>query len=288
MLRPLLPWLPAVVMGVVLSAACSDDPIRPDDDDGSGGATSTSSSSSSSSSGTGGGGGVPEGPIVIGPTSGTLALPFSFSAQGSGVSFVGSASIDQGTGSVELGNQTLPVVVYERQPFEDYFLYQALALAGDRLYVLWFYCLGGELLGIYYEGTDGTVLTTEAATGACAESDSPSTAAVQLPGLTMPFPQPLPGYTFSGPDIWYDGLSSGSATIQGTTYALIPFDDVDCSLCGEPPWFEVHALLWDGERVCFAIFYLIEGEPLLVTYVLCLPDLTDPIGSTLIEATFSR
>jgi hypothetical protein len=288
MFRPLLRWLPAMAMGVALSAACSSDPLGPGPVDGTGGTTSTSSSSSSSSSGGAGGDDLPQGPIAIDGTNGTLALPFTFSAQGSGVSFVGSASIDQGAGTVQLGNQTLPVVVYERQPFEDYFLYQALAVAGDRLYVLWFYCLGGELLGIYYEGTDGTAITTEAATGACAESESPSMATVQLPGLAMPYPQVLPGTTFSGPDIHYDGLTSGWAAIQGTTYGLVPFGEVDCSLCGEPPWFEVHALLWDGERVCFAIFYLIEGEPLLVTYVLCLPDLTDPIGSTLMEATFSR
>lgn len=286
MSSPLTRWLLLVALGLVLTVACASDPIGADDDDGTGGTTSTSSSSSSSS-GTAGGGGVPEGPIAVEPTNGTLGLPFTISVQGAGVSFVGSVSVDNGAGTVELAGQTLPVVIYERQPFEDYFLYQALAPTGDELYVLWFYCLGGELLGVYYEGTDGTVLTTEAATGACAEAETASTVSVQLPGLTMPYPQLLHGYTFDGPDIWYDGLTSGWAALQGTMYALVPFGDVDCTLCGEPPWFEVHSLLWDGQRVCFGIFYLIEGEPLLVTYVLCLPDLTDPIGSTLVEATVS-
>jgi len=281
-------WLPVVGLSIGLGVACTD-PIEHNGPGGTGGATSASSSSSSSTNGDGGGGGVPAGPIDVGEASGSLTVPFTFSSQGAGVSFVGSVSVDNLTGTIELGGQTLPLLVYERQPFEDYFLYQALAVAGDRLYVVWLYCLGGELLGVYYEGTDGTVLTTEAATGACVESDTPSTVSVQLPGLFMQFPSLLHGYTFDGDDIWYDGVTSGWAQIQGTTYAFIPFGEVDCTTipCGEPPWYEVHSLLWDGERVCFGIFYVIEGEPLLVTYVLCLPDLTDPIGSTLLDATVS-
>ncbi|MBW2453775.1 MAG: hypothetical protein JRI68_04665, partial [Deltaproteobacteria bacterium] len=90
-------WLPAVALSLGLSVACSSDPIGPNGQDGTGGTTS-SSSSSSSTSGDGGGGGVPVGPIDIGPTNGTLAVPFSFSSQGAGVTFVGSVSVDNLTG----------------------------------------------------------------------------------------------------------------------------------------------------------------------------------------------
>jgi hypothetical protein len=105
----------------------------------------------------------------------------------------------------------------------------------------------------------------------------------------MNYPPALSGYTIDGPDVTLSSGSPGVAQIHGTTYAVAAFEQVDCRLCDDfGGWFEVHALLWDGARVCFTIFYLREGEPILATYALCLSDLSDPIGSTLLDADFSH
>ena len=71
---------------------------------------------------------------------------------------------------------------------------------------------------------------------------------------------------------------------------VLPFEDVDCTACGQGGWHEIHTLLWDpaGARLCFAIFYLFQpGDPVLLTYSLTLPDLSDPAGSTQLDATWT-
>lgn len=186
------------------------------------------------------------------------------------------------------------LVVYEHQPWPSMGLelFQALAVTDERIYVVWFYCAGATLQHLWTEGTDGAPLEYEVATGACSYSETPSAAAVTLPAISMPLPALEPGFTLSGPAVEYDGTSPGVVRLADVEYTLLPFkDSVDCTDCGEPGWWELHALLWDerGARLCFVIVYLWADDPehALLTYSLTLPELSDPAGYALLSATWT-
>jgi hypothetical protein len=107
----------------------------------------------------------------------------------------------------------------------------------------------------------------------------------------MPLPPLFPGYAIDGASIQYDGTAPGTVTLGTTSVAFLPFGEVDCTrVCGTPGWRELHAVLWDQQamRACSSILYLFEpGQPLLLTYSLTLPDLTDIAGQTQLDATWS-
>ena len=99
------------------------------------------------------------------------------------------------------------------------------------------------------------------------------------------------GFTVDGPLVHFDGAAPGSITL-GAALSFNPFGVVDCSeICGTPGWWELHAVLWDEAalRACFAILYLFtNGDPMLVTYSLTLPDLSDPAGETELEGSWTK
>jgi hypothetical protein len=241
--------------------------------------------------GTGGAGGAPAEHIVAGATDGVLAEPFTFGATGQGSVDIGAVSIATGAGTVHIGPHDVSAVVYERQPFGQWTLYQALAVEPDRLWVLWFYCNQGALEYVYFEGTDGTPIHYEQASGTCAEQGASSAVHAVLPAIDMPQPSLLAGYTIQGKDIELDGAKPGHVTLGAQSLVVLAFDDVDCTQkCGSPGWREVHTLLWDAaaKRVCFAIIYLFQpGQPVLIEYSLTVPDLSDPAGQTQLDATFT-
>jgi len=226
-------------------------------------------------------------PIAVPAATGAVALPFSFNVIGSGSAVVGEVSIANGAGTAFVEGRTLAVLPYERQPFEDYVLYQSLAVAPETLYVLWFYCLGGELLAVYYESTNGLVVGSEAATGACAESATPSAPSVSFPALTLPYPATVAGFDVSGPSLAFAGGAPGTLTAAGRSYVWLPFNEVDCSACADPGWYELHSILWDGSQACFAIVYLLQ-DGIQLDYALCLPDLDDPFGALLLDGSWQR
>ena len=286
--RPVLVALSALLG---LATACSDQPVH-----------GTKPPAPSSSVGVGGGatggaggecgtGGTPiVGPIQIGATDGTLALPFAVKLVGTGTKRIGAIDIDADTGTVEIGGESLAAVSYEQQPFGQYVLYQTLAVAQDRLYAIWFYCDAGQLAFVYFEGTDGTAIDVETASGTCAAVDNPIMANVKLPAIDMPLPEFLTGYTIEGPLVHLPSGAPGSVDFGGGSLAILAFDKVDCTACGNGGWQEVHTLLWDvaAKRLCFAIFYLFApGDPVTVSYSLTLPDLTDPANDAQLEATFT-
>jgi hypothetical protein len=229
--------------------------------------------------------------ITLPPTSGTLDLPFTIALSGSGTGTVGQISIVDGAGVVSVHGRSIDAVVYERQPWPEfgYTLYQMLAVDDDAWYVLWAYCDGQTLEHFYYEGTDGTALDTEPATGTCAGTDQASTVSVNLPAVDMPTPETDLGFTFLGAELELDGVNAGRVHIAGRDMVLLPFESVDCtSVCGAGSWHELHALLWDREagRACFGIFYMTVGmdDRVALTYSLTLPDLSDPAGYTVFDA----
>lgn len=231
--------------------------------------------------------------VLVGPTDGNLALSFSLDASGAGTSRVGEISLVSGAGTVSMGGRELAAVAFEHQPWEEfgYDLFQVLVVAPDRWVILWLYCAGEELTNVYSEATDGLPLEVEPATGSCSWSSDPSEASVVLPAVDMLVSHEVEGYRVSGAEIDLESETPGWIRLGRSEMTVLVFQDVDCSTgCGEPGWYELHAVLSDSARgrACFAILYLSLGEAsVLVTYALTLPDLDDPAGMTQLEAEWS-
>jgi hypothetical protein len=254
---------------------------------GTGAGGSAASVSVSSSSGTGG---MLPNVVTIPATEGSLQLGFGVSAEGAGSKAVGAIHIVDGAGTVVIDGKTLPAVVYERQPFAPWTLYQTLAVGPDRIDVVWLYCKDGVIDGVYYETTAGTPVTLVQSTGTCTESMTPTQPKVSFPEVVLPIPKLLTKYTVTGPKLSIPPGKPGTVQLA-TPMTVLAFNDVDCTqVCGSPGWRELHALLWDPakERACFGIFYLLEpGQPVLLEYALTLPDLSDPAGVTKFDASYS-
>jgi hypothetical protein len=222
--------------------------------------------------------------LRIGATSGDLTLDYTVSIQGTGPAAIGRVDIAGNVGTVTVAGTSLSAVSFERQPWPGfgYTLFQTLIVAPDRWYVAWFYCRGGSLEHVYYEGTDGTRLDDGPASGTCVDELRTTVARVELPALEMPLPAPTTGYTVSGENVQITADGRGWVRLGGITMTALIFEHVDCSTqCGSPGWYELHSVLWDeiGGRACFGIFYLQEGQSdVLLAYSLSLPDLSDPLG----------
>jgi hypothetical protein len=238
---------------------------------------------------TGTGGGAPH--IVIGATDAMLDVPFTVSAAGAGTKAIGQIALTNGVGTVEIDGQEVQAAVYEQQPFGMYTLYQTLAVSPGRIDVLWLYCNAGVLDFVYHEGTDGTGVIDEPATGTCTASSTASVEQVTFPAVDMAYPPLLTGYTVTGAEVSIPSGMPGSVTVGGTMLTVLAFNAVDCSTgCGTPGWYEIHSLIWDPKvaKVTFAIFYLFpSGMPVEVEYALTLPDLSDLVPATTFTATFT-
>jgi hypothetical protein len=279
------PWLLALTL-----FACGDDsdtslggsPAVGGGGDSSGGAVSGGGGSGAE------GGGLSN--IVVAATDASITLDFDVAITGSGTSFVGDIDVQGATGTAVLDGETFSVLAYERQPFAEYVLYQMLAVSTDRWFVVWAYCVGTDLTYFYFEGTDGTALDYESASGVCAEAPGPIEVEVQFPSVDMPIPNLYEGFTIDGPAVQVPSGAPGTVDL-GVVHTVLPFEAVDCTVdCGAPGWRELHTLLWDqvSGRVCFGIFYLFEDDPeILLAYSLTLPDLSDPAGDVALPAEWT-
>jgi hypothetical protein len=206
--------------------------------------------------------------------------PSCMTITGAGSRRVGTIAIDSGTGWVDLDGQHVAAVTYRDSAFEnsDETMFQTLAAASDRLWLVWFYCRGATLRRLYREGTDGEPAGFEDASGACALGEGCS--AVALPSLDMPYPILSPAIRMHGPSSDYDGVNPGSAVLGGRSMVLLPFASVDCSDCGNPGWQEMHALFWDqaAPQLCIGILYFFGPGHATMQGVLCLPSWFDPTG----------
>jgi len=230
--------------------------------------------------------------VIVDETAGSLELPFTFDAEGSGTDRVGAIEVSGGLAAIEVDGEAWIGVAYEHQDWSafGYDTFQVLLVAPDHWVVLWIYCQGSELTDLYFEVSDGSPLAYEPASGACTLVDEPDTVDVALPAVDMHVDQLVAGYRVLGDDLQIDGPAPGALRLGPTEMHVLAFRDVDCSAeCGAPGWYELHAVLWDpvGSRACFGIFYLfLDDQPVLLTYSLTLPDLTDPAGETQLDATW--
>jgi hypothetical protein len=233
---------------------------------------------------------APAPPITLGATRGAVDDGFDVAIDGTAGVRVGAIALAADTGTLGIDGTTA-AFVYQRQPFGALTLYQGFAVGPERWDVFWAYCQGPALTGAYAEGVGAPTLFYEAATGACADAGAPITAPVTLPALSIPSPAPLAGYTVDGPALTVHHDGTGSITLAGVKLPLIVFGDVDCSQCAASGWHELHTLVRDdaNARAIFVILYLQDAAPgaVLLAYARALPDLTDPIGTVNLAATWT-
>lgn len=232
--------------------------------------------------------------IQIPATDGDLVVDFGINVNGDGSNRVGQISVLNGRGTIEIFDAEIEVVLYEEQPWPEagYTLYQALAVAEDRWYVAWLYCADQDLDTIYLEGTDGTSLAYESASGTCSMDSTSSSIAVQFPAVDMSAPSAVGRFSISGPDIDISGLDPGFVRLEQTDWIVYPFEYVNCTGgCEVGTWYELHAILSDpeSERAAFGIFYMTVGETstVMLSYALALPDLDRLGGSTVFAANWT-
>jgi hypothetical protein len=213
-------------------------------------------------------------------SNGTLRLPFDVAIGGDITGMNMSVSVIHDVGTLSIGANQYPVVVYQQIPWSNFTqtLYQALAVLPDHWAVIWFYCMGNRLTNIEYEDTRGAPIAVYDATGSCTSTMAPIDAAVSVPSSAPALGPLVKGFRVSGTTLTYDGSAPGVMTLDGRPWMLHPFNLVDCSTaCGTPGWFELHALYWDpaSSQTCFGILYLEMATPdsVRLEYSICLPDL---------------
>lgn len=239
-------------------------------------------------------------PVEIPASDGTVAFAPDVDVAGSGGRVVGDVDLSGAVGTVEVHGDELDAVVYRRIPWQsqtDRTLYATLAVSTTAIYPLWLYCDGTRLREIWVEGTDGTPLREETASGTYSD-DGDVDARASFPALSFAVPDPVPDYRIEG-----DGLAVGTGddyvTFPSTAldafadarFDVVAFESVDCtSRCGGSGWHELHAAIYHRERrrLAFGVFYLYPDDaPVSLSYVLALPTLATP-GQQRYDADWNR
>jgi hypothetical protein len=136
----------------------------------------------------------------------------------------------------------------------------------DDLSVAFVYCQDDEVVAIWYESlTTRLFQVDQAGSHPCTVTDGAHDIVVEqrpferLPeGLTT-----VTGVVIEGETVQLAADGTGTMTIGGLTWTLVPFGWVDCvaSLCGAPGWYEVHALLrGESGETGFVILYLMRDD----------------------------
>src|SRR5262249_20944303 len=156
--------------------------------------------------------------LLLGPSSGSVANPFTVKITGSGSSQIGAVAFDADVGTVALGGAAQTSFLYMTVPFVGYQLYQGFAVGASRWDVFWMYCNGAALSNIYDEGVDGPLLFVEGATGSCNGAMTATTVPVTLPSSTIASPTPVDtGYAVDGTNIHIAANGIGTVTLGGAT-----------------------------------------------------------------------
>lgn len=229
--------------------------------------------------------------VSVPATDDTKKLTFSFGATGAGSSRVGPITIDKNQGQVVLDGKTLPALSYLQQPWEPvYTLYQTLLVDDDAWYLMWLYCEGDKLTHIYFEGTNGTLLADEPASGSCAAMQSSTEVTVALPTTSLRV-EPNHAFTIEGERLSLNKDGRGTVQLGSKRYDLLPFEVVDCLDCAAEGWLELHSVFAppEGGAAGTMIFYFYASKPteILGTYGLELPSLKDPVGNRKFTATWT-
>ena len=150
---------------------------------------------------------VADGPDVTGPVvraapaaSTTLPLSFDVDIQGAITGMNMAVSVTDNVGTIQIGPDTFPVIVYEQIPWSGFSLtlYQAVAVLPDRWAVMWFYCTGATLGTVDYEDTLGAPLATYTATGTCSVTMQNVNTPIQTSASTLALNSLVQGFRIYG------------------------------------------------------------------------------------------
>jgi hypothetical protein len=232
--------------------------------------------------------------ISIAATSAPFTVSEDTTFTGNGANDVGAIAITDGVGTIQFKNESANAFFFNATgvptgtvdggdldggEFAADRDFEIIAAQESRLIVAFITCTGPKLTFIFYESTDGIASGKELpATGSCAILEKSTTENVTFPALDFPPPSVVSGFSITGSQMAFDGTHVGSTTISGTSYALYPFNVVDCTACASPGWYELHSLLWDekNKNACLGILYLEQNTPSTVglAYMMCLPAVT--------------
>jgi len=253
--------------------------------------TDAAEPSPDAATGSGSAAGMPE-TLSLGASSGNVTDAFWLGATGTAHAPYGAISFSADVGTIDLGNGPAAAFVYATVPMAGYTLYDGLAVSPTSWDAFYLYCNGTTLADVYDERISGHGMQYQPVTGGgCSVSSAQTVAHVSLPAFSITSPEPLAGYTVNGNGISVGADGTGTLAIGTTTMPLVVFDDVDCSACGGAGWYELHSVVWDAahQRAVFVIVYLINGQATTVelAYARSLPDLGDPIGTAVRNATWT-
>lgn len=232
----------------------------------------------------------------VAPTDKTTSTFHTVDIEGSAGAVIGGVSIVDSVGTVEVHGRRLDAFAYRQIPWpsENRTLYQTLVVAPDALYVVWFYCSSSdELREIWFEGTDGTRLDYERASGRCVGAQQSDRASVSFPALDMELDEVVGGFRVDGTGVSIGADGTGRTTFFEKTYETFVFDQVDCTVqCNTTDgWYELHALMWHAEdaELYFGIFYLLDdGATVRLSYAIGLPSLFEPGQQQYPDATWTK
>src|SRR5205814_2485132 len=108
----------------------------------------------------------------------------------------GALAFADNAGTVELGGQRLPALIYQTtNPLEEGLTASlaGVAVAPSYLAAFWFLCAGDQLRAVWHEESDGGPLRREAAQGSCRLTATQTSTVVDLPASALRFPAPACG-----------------------------------------------------------------------------------------------
>lgn len=226
-------------------------------------------------------------PGVTPRTRGKLETNFELSISGEGGVRVGRVEVTHNTGQIEVHGKKHRVLAYYKTPVQEgRDVFQAVAVSPTAWYIVWFYCLDGQLVDMFLQGTDGTTMRPDTGTGTCEVGPGPVVVDVDLPEheLAWPSTPDVAAFSVNGEGVTInDGV--GTIDVNGTPFAFAAMTGLDCrdgARCGSsrPGWWELHGMMRNREtdETCFTIGYLTPSRPGRVSfqYTLCLPSLTQP------------
>jgi hypothetical protein len=219
--------------------------------------------------------------IRLKATNGVLSLPFAITMSATTSGKVTRIELTENTGTITLDGTEMAALVYAETPAPQFGIdqFNVLAVAGARWAVLFVYCTGDVLSAIWSEDTGGEALSVDQVTGVCKIASRTHDVTVMFPECRMPPPRVVSGFQIHGTDVDFDGTGAGTIRVDGTDWALLPFQSVDCSTeCGTTDgWWELHSLMWDARsgRAAFVILYLFarNRQEVMLIYRIDVPDI---------------
>lgn len=186
---------------------------------------------------------------------------------GEGSVKIGAFEFSDGSGFCEIDGGRIPAVVYGAQHWEDFDLtvFHVAAPTDSNLHVLYFYAAADTLQTVWYESYTHP-LEYESATGHMNFEGRQVESYPELHclGKTPGDGQLASEISISGSTLNWSG-GSGSIVIEQQSYALYPFQFVDCAECGATPadgWYELHSVfLGPNGEIEFGILYMYTDEP---------------------------